>query len=434
MGPRTVDRVPPLERVPPLPRLSLRSILGLAVVVILAYLTALGFEPEGTRGATHRWLEDRHDRGIYFKRSQWYPRHELPYRDVFSEYPTVATLAFAAPQVLPGGAHLKAGSYRLRWSMLMAAVLLGTIALIAAFRRSIGARGEVALLLLLPSTLYFSLMRFDILCVALVCASLWAFKHGRYVLAHVVLALATHTKWYPAVLFPVYFAYHWSSGPPLAWRPRELLRSPALRYGGVYVCTAGAITLASILVFTWRGFLVPYRFHAGRGGQFINLYVLAEQARGALGIGRQGRGLMNLAFGCLQLSIVPILLLKPVRTMADVFRMAVLAIFLFIAFARIDSPQWLLWYVAPVLMIARRPATLCVAGALCIWNYLVFPIGYDAYAHQLHAAGFSSLVLVKDALAVLLVALVFRESSHSPMSMPSGATKMALPFARDSRP
>jgi hypothetical protein len=394
---------------PPLPYLSLRSILGLAVVVIVAYLTALGFQPQGARGATHRWLEDRHDRGIYFQRSQWYPRRELPYRDVFSEYPTVATLAFAAPHVLPGSVPLKAGSYRLRWSMLMAAVLLGTIALIAAFRRSVGARGEVALLLLLPSTLYFSLMRFDILCVSLVCASLWAFRKGRYVVAHVVLAVATHTKWYPAVLFPVYFAYHLANG-PASWRPRELLRSPAVRYGGVYVLTAGAITLASILAFTWHGFLVPYRFHAGRGGQFINLYVLAEQARGALGIGRHGRGLMNLAFGCLQLSIVPILFLKPVRTMTGVFRMAVLAIFLFIAFARIDSPQWLLWYVAPVLMFARRPATLCVASALAIWSYLVFPIGYDAYARKLDAAGFSTIVLVKDALAVLLVALVFRES------------------------
>lgn len=393
---------------PPLSRRPLLAILVLATVVVTAYLVALRFDADLPRGATRRWLEDRHDRGIYFERSQWYPRHKVPYRDVFSEYPTLATLAFAAPQMLAGGA-LKAAAYRWRWSLLMAATLVATIALIAAFRRSLGARGEVALLLLLPSTLYFSLMRFDILCVALVCASLWAFKTGRYAVSHVVLACATHTKWYPAVVFPVYFAYHWASAGPISWRPRALLRTAALRYGAVYLASAGAITLLSILAFTWDGFLVPYRFHAGRGGQFINLYSLADHARGALGVGKQGRGSMNLVFLCLQLAVVPLLLWKPVRTLTDVFRFATLAIFLFVTFARIDSPQWLLWYVAPVLMFARRPATLCVVGVLSLWNYVVFPLGFDAYARHLDSAVFSSIVLVKDALAVLLIVLVWGE-------------------------
>lgn len=407
---------------PRLPRLPFRAILGLAGVVIAAYVVALRFDAELTRGMKYRWLEDRHDRGIYFQRAQWYPRQKVPYRDVFSEYPTVATLAFAAPYVLPGGAHLKAGAYRWRWSLLMAGTLLGTIALIAAFRRRVGERAEAALLLLLPSALYFSLMRFDILCAALVVASLGAFSARRYVVAHVLLAVATHTKWYPAVVFPVYLAYHWATGGPSSWRWRELLRASAVRYGAVYVATAVAITLGSIVVFTWDGFLVPYRFHAGRGGQFINLYDLLDHARGALGMRKQGRGLLNAVFACLQLSIVPILLFKRVRTLTDVLRLSTLSIFLFVTFARIDSPQWLLWYVTPVLLFARRPSTLGVVAALCLWNYLVFPIGYDEYARQLDGAAFSSIVLVKDALAVLLIVLVFRESLPNTSPTPAAAS------------
>lgn len=406
---------------PRLPRLPFRLILGLAAVVVGAYLVALRFDAELTRGSKYRWLEDRHDRGIYFQRAQWYPRHKVPYRDVFSEYPTVATVAFAAPYALPGGAHLKAGAYRWRWSLLMAGALLGTVALIAAFRRRVGVRPEAALLLLLPSPLYFSLMRFDILCAALVLASLWAFSARRYAVAHVLLAVATHTKWYPAVVFPVYFAFHWTNGGRLSWRWRELLRTPALRYGAVYVVTAAALTLGSILVFTWDGFLVPYRFHAGRGGQFINLYDLLDHARGALGMGKQSRGLLNAAFAGLQLSIVPILLFKRVRTLTDVLRLSTLAIFFFITFARIDSPQWLLWYVTPALMFARRPVTLGVIAALGLWNYLVFPIGYDEYSRHLDGAAFSSIVLLKDALALLLIVLLFGESLPNAPPRTAGA-------------
>ncbi len=398
------------RRWPPVLRLSLRGIVGVGALFVAAYLVALSLEPGLTRGATHRWLNDPYDRGIYFKRSQWYPRHRVPYRQVFSEYPTVATLAFAAPHLMPGGAHLKRASYELRWSALMAAVLLSTIALIAVFRRKIGERAEVALLLLLPSTLYFSLMRFDILCAALVCASLWAFKSGRYLAAHVVLAIATYTKWYPVVVFPVFLAYHFANEKPLSLRPRELLRTATVRYGAAYVLTVAAITVASVVAFSWKGFLVPYRFHGARGAQYINPYFIADHVRHALGIKKAGLGWMNLAFLGLQLSILPILLSKRVCTMTDVFRYATLAIFLFVVFARIDSPQWLLWYVTPVLMFARRPATLWVAGALSIWNYVVFPFAFDEYKGQAGGLVFSSIVLAKDALAAVLIALVFRDS------------------------
>jgi len=390
-------------------RRSLRRVLGIGAVVVAAYLIALSLLPRPTRGVTHRWLDEPSDRRIYFTRSQWYPRHRVPFRQVFSEYPTLATLAFALPHLVPGSKHLKAPKYGLRWSVLMAAVLLSVLGMIGAFRRRIGERAEVALLLLLPSTLYFSLMRFDILCVALVCASLWAFKSRRYAVAHVVLAIATYTKWYPAVVFPVYLAYHLNNESPLSFKPRELLRTATVRYGAAYASTIVAITVVSIVAFTWDGFLVPYRFHAARGAQFMNPYFIAEHVRTALGIGESGLRWMNLAFLGLQLAIVPILLLRPVRTMTDVFRYSTLAIFLFVSFARIDSPQWLLWYVTPVLMFARRSATLWVAAALCVYNYLVFPVGYDA-VRELHGAVFSTIVLVKDALAALLIALVFHDS------------------------
>ena len=84
---------------------------------------------------------------------------------------------------------------------------------VALTRVRLGLSAAPALLLLGPSTLYFSLMRFDILCALVLCLSLAAFARGRYLLAHVLLGVATLVKWYPAVVFPVYLAFHLSQEP-----------------------------------------------------------------------------------------------------------------------------------------------------------------------------------------------------------------------------
>ena len=152
--------------------------------------------------------------------------------------------------------------------------------------------------------------------------------------------------------------------------------------------------------------LVPYRFHLGRGSQYFNAYWILE-TRGTSWTPATWRGI-GLLFLALQFSIVPILFIRHIRNMTEVFQYGFFAIYSFVTFARIDSPQWLLWYLPPALMIARRPATLAAFGVLGFVNYLVFPVAFDAFSLG-QGPIFSSIVFFKDVVLLIAVILLLRE-------------------------
>src|SRR5262249_12410991 len=161
-----------------------------------------------------------------------------------------------------------------RWSCVMAVVSAITIALIAIFRERHGLSATPALWMLGPATLYFSLMRFDILCACLVCLSLMAFARERYVLAHFVLGVAQLVKWYPGVIFAVYVAFHLSHRSHDATRLRTRVLRNATTYATTYIATILTIVGSTIAWVTWEGFLVPYRYQSERSAQYFNVYWL----------------------------------------------------------------------------------------------------------------------------------------------------------------
>lgn len=387
--------------------LSVRTVILISCVVLLGYLGALTLERPQGGGVGHLWLSDDGDRSVYFERAQFYPKRLTPFRDVFSEYPTLGTFAFATPYLLPGSSNnMTREAYVFRWSCVMAAVYGLTIALVAVFRRRYGLSAAPALLLLGPSALYFGLMRFDILCAWVVCLSLMAFARERYLLAYVLLGVGTLVKWYPAVLVPVYLAFHFS-------RDWTRFRTHTIRYAFAYGVTVLAIVGFTIAYVTWDGFLVPYRFHGARGGQYFNPYWLVTTSyHRTLGLNAATMPWVNGAFLALQLSIVPLMLFVRVRSLTDVLRHSVLAIYLFITFARIDSPQWILWYLPIILMFARNTSTLVLVFLLTVANYIVFPVAFD-YAFnavpQLGDRWFSPIVFVKDLVVIALLVAMYRE-------------------------
>lgn len=386
--------------------LQVRTVILAACVVLLGYLGALWFEAPQGGGVGHLWISDDGDRNVYFDRAQFHPRQLTPYRDVFSEYPTLATYAFVTPYLLPGSSNnMTREAYTFRWSCLMAAAYGLTIALVAAFRHRNGLSAVPVLLLLGPSALYFGLMRFDILCTFVVCLSLMAFARERYLIAYVLLGAGTLVKWYPAVIVPVYLAFHLS-------RDYTRFRIHTIRYAMVYVVTVLAIVGFTIACVTWDGFLAPYRFHGARGAQYFNPYWLVVTNHRTFGLTATGTAWVDTAFLALQLSIVPLMLFFRVRSLTDVLRHSVLAIYLFITFARIDSPQWILWYLPIILMFARNTSTLTLAFLLTIVNYFVFPVAYDYAFNVVPALGdawFSPFVLVKDLVVIALLVAMYRE-------------------------
>lgn len=373
-----------------------RPYLLVTAAVVVCYLLLIAVEFTHRPLMRGRWIVDHYDRGIYFERAQFLPLRAMPYRDVFSEYPPLASLAFTAPMLLVPAARTDVKLYGLIWSTLMGVCLVVLISVIARYRVERGLGPWAALTLLAPSPLYFSLMRFDVLCALVTCLSLASFARRRYGQAYLLLSLGTFLKWYPAVLFPVFVAYHlWTDR-----RPRDL------RWAIVYVTATAAIIAISIAAFTWDGMLVPYRFHLGRGSQYFNPYWILE-IRGTSWTPATWRGI-GLLFLALQFSIVPILLIRHIRNMTEVFQYGFFAIYSFVTFARIDSPQWLLWYLPPALMIARRTATLVAFGALGFVNYLVFPVAFDAFSSG-QGPIFSSIVFFKDVVLLVAVILLLRE-------------------------
>jgi hypothetical protein len=391
--------MPSIKRVP--------AVVTAAVVVSCLLLIAVDLTHGPlTRG---RWIDDDYDVTIYFERAQFLPSRTMPYRDSFSEYPPLATLAFTVPMLLAPAARTDVDVYRLIWATLMAVCLVALIALIARYRIAHGLGPWPALILLTPSPLYFSLTRFDVLCALVTCASLAAFSRRHYGQAYLLLCFGTFLKWYPVVLFPVFVGYH-------LWADQRR----DLRWALVYVLATAAIVVTSIAAFTWNGMLVPYRFHAARGSQYFNLYWILETQRSWA---PATWTIVEFLFLALQFSIIPVLLVRRIRTMTEVVRYSSFALYTFVTFSRIDSPQWLLWYLPPALMIARRPATLGAFGAMSVVNYLVFPLAYDAYKGE--GFPFSSIVFFKDIILLAAVILLMRE--RDPFPAGETAAARALP-------
>jgi hypothetical protein len=333
----------------------------------------------------------------------------------------LATLSFAAPHVLKSRPGVK--GYRRIWNHLMVLPFLGALFLLYRFRRERGLSQWPLAVMASPSVLYFSLMRFDILAAVICCLSLYLFGRRRYAWAYVLLAIGVHVKWYPAVLFPVYLAFHVQQDGLFANRFRGLWRSSSMRYALVFGVVVLGLVGVGVVAYGWDGFMVPYRFHSDRGGQYFNPYWLAEWGMKELGLQKTGLvKLVDYSFLLAQLSIMPILLFKRLNTHHQVYQYATLAIVIFISFAKIDSPQWILWYLPIALMFVRRKETVYSLLAVALLTYLIFPVGFDHLYRQVNCADtwciplFTAIVASKDIALVLFLWFLFK---HEPGEQPA---------------
>jgi len=369
---------------------SARVVFALCALAVVAYLSVLGYTLQHGIALPGRLIADGVDRYVYYERARFWPDRSIPYRDVFSEYPPLGTLSFAAPFMVGDASKMTPERYGFWWSCFMGLAFLATIAVILRARQDGGLSPGPALLMLSPSILYFSLMRFDILCAFLVCASLYRFMQGSYSAAAALLALGVYVKWYPGVLFPLYLAHNLRS---LHW-------SKTARHAGVFIGIIGLLTVLSLAAFTWDGFLQPYLYHARRGSQYFNPFWVGQRVF--------DDEPLALAFLAVQLASPLLFMLKIQHGDRSVLKYSVLTIYLFITFAKIDSPQWIVWYAPVVLMFARDRATLTFLFVTSLLNYVVFPLAYDAMDNQ--GLQFSSIVLAKDiALLAVVLCIVTRE-------------------------
>ena len=335
----------------------------------------------------------------------------VPYRDIRPEYPPGALPAF----VLPALASDDQEGFRDAFEWLMAAcgvalVLLTAVALRglgATRRRTLAALALVAVFPLLLGSVV--LTRFDLYPAMLVAGAIAALVHGRDRLGFGVLGAAVAVKLYPAVLVPVALGY--------VWRRRG--RREALACLGILAAVV-ALVFLPFLVLAPDGVADSIGRQLSRPLQIESLgsalYLAAHHLLGLDVEMRSGHGSQNLhATGTgvaavlltlVQLAALAWIWLRRPASREGLVRWSAAALVAFVALGKVLSPQFLIWLVPAVPLVAAAGPSLLLATGLVL-TQLWFPSRYWDLARELDPLP-SGLVLARDLVLVALLVVLLR--------------------------
>jgi hypothetical protein len=325
------------------------------------------------------------DLKVYYSRGLWYPLKEVPYLESFSEYPQVATYLFAAPHAALSSLYKIPYSrerYYLAFSILMITFLTLSFILLCHLRPD---NVKLALLMLLPASLYFSYNRYDILPAFLSILSIWLLSKERYKSSAFFLALGVLTKWYLILLFPIFLKTYHS-------------RHKKINFGMIYVfCLTGiAVALPTLLSGGIGGFLIPYRFHMARGLNKESLFYLVKSLLGS--------DAWFAVFFVLQFSVLPFVMISKIDSLRKVVNWSALSILVFMLFAKFYSPQWILWAMPFLIMRAKKRQDVLLIIIFDLVTYLYFPVIYDGYPNFLYP-----IVVIKTIIILYLITTIINE-------------------------
>jgi glycosyl transferase family 87 len=409
-------------------RAATPAIIGDAGTRLAARVTALTAPlfvlacavPDGGLFRAERY-RDVHLYGIY---ADGFFRGNLPYRDVFVEYPPGAFVVFMPPAVLPGGAYNAAfkTSMALCGVAALFAVVLALVTLGASRRRLYAAAVLFALSPIAVGPI--SLNTYDLFPAALTVGALAAVLRRRELLGFGLLGLAVTAKLYPLVLIPLAAVYVW----PLAGRDRTLR--------ALGVCAA--VTLIVVLPFAILspgGLWDSFHSQSARGLQIESLGASVLLAADQLGVyaatvvhGATGAATRDLAgslpdalatvttlLQAVAVAVVWWLFARGSRRPEQLVLASAAAVTGFLVFNRFVSPQYVVWLIPLVLLVPG--ATGIAAIALVTAALLLAQVWFFHYSHLFQLEGISWLVVTRDALLLALyLLLVVRLKTSTPSS------------------
>lgn len=334
-------------------------------------------------GFDARIINDYSDRGIYAEEGLWLARSKIPYTESFSEYPQVALYFFAVPHILvslinPRGSHSL--DYPTVFSLLM--MVFSFVSILTLRKLLDNDRKNLALLLLLPASFYFTFNRFDIMPCCFTLQSVYFFSKGQYKGSAVFLAVGVLTKWYLVLLLPIFLAYYFSVHKRIPW-------AMLITFG----LTGLVIVLPTLLTGGIEGLVFPYKFHLTTEMNNESLLSLMDYGvRQVLKVGFANSHTFSL-FLLLQFVTIPFCLTSRVASLDKVIKWCALALLTFLLFAKFYSPQWILW-VSPFLILkARKKADVLWLILFDLLTYLYFPIGFDIFGEA--SGAFMLLIALK---------------------------------------
>lgn len=369
-----------------------------------------------------RWFNDHNDRWIYMLRGEWFPQHNLPYVNVPSEYPQIPTYLFGLLYIFIPTADVQR-VYFLHssiFSLLMLVSLFFTTRMLYAM---LSERKWLAYLMLLPGTLYFTYNRFDILPAFLVLWSLWSLRRQKFVATGILLGIGALTKWYPALLLPVYLSYDYALYNRVNWK--MIL---------AFTVTGILIALPTLLTGGLAAFLSPYLLHAGRGLEQVSLPVLLRLLFWNIGL-YPSTILLTYIFLVLQFLPTPLSLFARIDTEEKLLQWSILIVGAFILFSRIYSPQWLLWLMPFLILTARNWFDIAWIIIYNLVTYLNFPMAADLFgkpAYKIGGAATAAVLMLVLGLAIARAKVKFSWNFLALVAKPvkalwrSGVEKMTL--------
>ena len=387
---------------------------------------------------------------------------EFPYRDLRIEYPPGSLPAFVLPALIanklgPGGASVyepelndPARSFALSFAALMIVLLGVTIvataislgALAASVSTAALALGVTATMPVLLGELSFT--RFDALPAALTAVAMAAVFRGHTNLAGGVLGLAIATKLYPGLVLPLVVLYVL----------RTHGRRAAIAATGWAVGTAAAVLVPFLVVAPSEAWF-SVRAQLTRGLQVESLpgsAVLALDrllegvgAGGIASVDEGGTGAVRSAdiVGSVGSVVGAVFALLAIGVVLWAWRVAARRAFSAtalvsacavvlaaqLAFGRVLSPQFVLWLLPFVPLVARNGGRVALAlfTAVLLATHVWFPGLYRDYVNVQAPFETAFLVARNILLVALLVVLVrrYRDALRSPSTAPAASSRNA---------
>jgi hypothetical protein len=396
------------------------ALLGLAA----AFALTLWLDP---------WADQRvNDLFVYRTFAEPVLSGELPYRDVFLEYPPLAIPAIA----LPGLAGTGEEAFRLAfagWTLLLAAAVLLLCGALAA--RTGGDRRRAMLAIAAAPLLCGAMIRthFDLAPVALTLAALLLLVRDRPRAGMAVLGAAVMTKGFPLAAAPVAIAWLLGRGD----RRAALEGSTAL---ALVIASLAALALAM----SPSGAIDAVRYQFERPVQVESppaLVVLALDGVGAGsaestkshrsdGLEHPAAGELTLLFQLAMLAVVALLAWGAARRPGprELVLASLAAVAGFAVLGKVLSPQYLIWTL-PLGALALAWGRVALAGTIAAATALTlveFPSRYfDLVAREPFPV---TVVAVRDALLLVAVGLALRA-----LQLP-GTSSWRMAVARPSAP
>lgn len=341
--------------------------LGLAAsLIIISYWSLSLFTPEQffqneVFPTGIKFIHDDYDIVVHYERGSWWKNNQIPYKEVFSEYPQLITVLFIVPTFF----SVDAISYVYIYTLFMAIFFICTVWVSGKLLQHYEQPMYYLTLLFFPAFLYFTLNRFDILAVLLVSLSVLAFVNGKNISSSLLLSAGFFIKWYPILLVPIFIAV-------LLNRDKK----EGLKYGIIFSAVTAMVFIVSYI---WFGpnIFVPYLWHVEKGVYAESIYFIIQYVLVWFNMSFVEMGLLAVALQLFSI-LLPGLALYHYKKISDkhLLPLTVFVILLFVFLMTGRSPQFFIWFTPLFILFIKDIKGYILLGSLDVFSYIYYPISF----------------------------------------------------------